>query len=49
LLENGKSVTQYLTLIPANVDPGLGIEARSFDTAIEEINRIREAIVRGDD
>jgi len=35
------------TLTPADIDPELGIEARSFDTTIETMNRIQEAIVWG--
>jgi len=37
------------TLTPANIDPKLGIEARSFDKTIETMNRIQEAIVWGED
>ncbi|NEP40365.1 MAG: AAA family ATPase [Okeania sp. SIO2H7] len=37
------------TLTPANIDPELGIEARSFDTTIDAMNRIQEAIVWGAD
>jgi len=33
------------TLTPADIDPELGIEARSFDRTIETMNRIQEAIV----
>jgi ABC-type lipopolysaccharide export system ATPase subunit len=33
------------TLTPADIDPELGIEARSFDTTIETMNRIQEEIV----
>jgi len=35
------------TLTPADIDPEFGIEARSFDTTIETMNRIQEAIVWG--
>lgn len=35
------------TLTPANIDSELGIEARSFDTTIEAMNRIQEAIIWG--
>jgi ABC-type Mn2+/Zn2+ transport system ATPase subunit len=35
------------TLTAANIDPLLGIEARSFDETINEMNRIQEAIVWG--
>jgi ABC-type multidrug transport system ATPase subunit len=39
--------TKYHTLTPADIDPEMGIEARSFDTTIETMNRIQEAIVWG--
>jgi ABC-type branched-subunit amino acid transport system ATPase component len=35
------------TLTPADIDPDLGIEARSFDKTIEDMNRIQEEIVWG--
>ncbi len=35
------------TLTLADIDPQLGIEARSFDTTIETMNRIQEEIVWG--
>ncbi|MBD2292394.1 AAA family ATPase [Anabaena sphaerica FACHB-251] len=41
--------TKGQTLIPADISPELGIEARSFDTTIETMNRIQEAIVWGED
>ncbi len=41
--------TKCQTLTPAEIDPELGIEARSFDTTIETMNRIQEAIVWGED
>jgi AAA15 family ATPase/GTPase len=37
--------TKCQTLTLANIDPKLGIEVRSFDTTIETMNRIQEAIV----
>ncbi|GGA39223.1 AAA family ATPase [Okeania sp. KiyG1] len=37
------------TFTLANIDPEMGIEARSFDTTIEEMNRIQEAIAWGED
>jgi hypothetical protein len=37
------------TLTPADVDPELGIEARSFDKTINEMNRIQEEIIWGGD
>jgi len=48
-LDGDKRRKQYLTLTAADIDPELGIEARSFDTTIEEMNRIQEAIVWGDE
>jgi len=48
-LDEGKNRKRVLTLIAADIDPELGIEARSFDTTIEEMNRIQEAIVWGDE
>ncbi len=43
-LEGNTKKTKCQTLIPADIDPELGIEARSFDTTIETMNRIQEAI-----
>ncbi|MGK7919432.1 MAG: hypothetical protein AB4080_05425, partial [Trichodesmium sp.] len=48
-LEGYKRKTKSLTLTQANIDPKMGIEAPSFDTAIETMNRIQEAIVWGED
>ncbi len=48
-LEGNKRKTKCKTLTLANIDPEMGIEARSFDTAIETMNRIQEAIVWGED
>ncbi|MGD1698813.1 AAA family ATPase [Dapis sp. BLCC M229] len=48
-LEGNKRKTKSLTLTLANIDQEMGIEARSFDTTIEEMNRIQEAIVWGED
>lgn len=46
---DGKSKkTKCQTLIPAEINPELGIEARSFDKTIETMNRIQEAIVWGE-
>lgn len=48
--EAGKTKTNKCqTLTPADIDPEMGIEARSFDTTIEIMNRIQEAIVWGED
>ena len=35
---------RHYTLTPADIDSELGIEARSFDTTIDEMNRIQEAL-----
>lgn len=37
------------TLVPANIDQKTGIEAKSFDDTIEEMNRIQDEIIWGDD
>ncbi|MEM1168087.1 MAG: AAA family ATPase [Cyanobacteria bacterium P01_H01_bin.35] len=47
-LEGNKRKTKSLTLTQANIDPEMGIEAPSFDTTIETMNRIQEAIVWGE-
>jgi predicted ATPase len=44
-LEGNTRKTKCQTLTPADINPELGIEARSFDTTIETMNRIQEAIV----
>ncbi|MGB3512350.1 MAG: ATP-binding protein [Microcoleaceae cyanobacterium] len=48
-LEGNKTKTKCQTLTPANIDPETGIEARSFDTTIETMNRIQEAIAWGEE
>ncbi|MDP5016296.1 MAG: ATP-binding protein [Dolichospermum sp.] len=48
-LEGNKRKTKCQTLIPAGINPELGIEARSFDKTIETMNRIQEAIVWGEE
>ncbi|MEH2450162.1 AAA family ATPase [Nostoc sp.] len=45
ILDGKTKKTKCQTLTPANISPELGIEARSFDTTIETMNRIQEAIV----
>ncbi|HLP62648.1 MAG TPA: hypothetical protein VK186_27660, partial [Candidatus Deferrimicrobium sp.] len=40
--------SRCLTLTPADINPELGIEARSFDTTIERMNRIQEEIIWGE-
>ncbi len=42
-------IAEDMTLALADIDPELGIEARSFDTTIETMNRIQEEIVWGDE
>jgi len=49
MLNKNKRKTKVQTLIAADIDPELGIEARSFDDTIEEMNSIQEAIIWGDD
>lgn len=46
-LDGGSRKTRCQTLTPADIDPQLGIEARSFDTTIEKMSRIQEEIVWG--
>lgn len=41
---NGKK-TAVQTLVPADIDQELGIEARSFDVTIDDMNRIQETIL----
>lgn len=47
MLDGGKRKTHCQTLTLANINPELGIEARSFDKTIEDMNRIQEEIVWG--
>jgi ABC-type branched-subunit amino acid transport system ATPase component len=47
-LDGGQRKTRCQTLTLADIDPALGIEARSFDTTIEAMNRIQEEIVWGE-
>jgi len=49
VLEGKTRKTKCQTLTPADIDPEMGIEARSFDATIERMNRIQEAIVWGKD
>jgi len=46
-LEGGQRRVRGQTLTAADIDPVYGIEARSFDTTIDAMNRIQEAIVWG--
>jgi hypothetical protein len=47
MLAGGQRKTRCQTLTSADIDQELGIEARSFDTTIEDMNRIQEAIFFG--
>ena len=48
-LDGNKRKGHYQTLVPARIDSKLGIEARSFDTTINTMNRIQEAVIWRDD
>lgn len=48
LLDGNSKRSRCITLIEANIDPDLGIEARSFDATIDEMNRIQDEIVWGE-
>lgn len=47
--DDGGPEIRCQTLTPADIDPFMGIEARSFDTTIATMNRIQEAIVWGEE
>ncbi len=49
MLDGKNRKTRCQTLVAANIDSDLGIEAPSFDITIETMNRIQEAIVWGKD
>lgn len=49
LIKGNKKKSKCLTLVPADIDEKLGIEARSFDATIEDMNRIQEDIIWGGD
>jgi hypothetical protein len=49
MLKGKKRKTKFNTLTPAKIDPEIGIEARSFDTTIENMNRIQTAIIWGEE
>ncbi|MCL5123677.1 MAG: ATP-binding protein [Deltaproteobacteria bacterium] len=44
-VDGGIRKTYCQTLVPAKIDQELGIEARTFDTTIDEMNKIQEAII----
>lgn len=48
-LEGGQRKTSCQTLVAADIDPELGIEARSFDDTINKMNQIQEDILYGED
>jgi hypothetical protein len=48
-LDGAQRKTRCQTLVPADIDSKLGIEARSFDNTIEDMNRIQEEIIWGGD
>ena len=48
-LEGRRRRSRHPTLVPARIDPELGIEVRSFDETINKMNEIQEAIVWGGD
>ena len=45
LLDGNTRKVSALTLVRADIDPELGIEAESFDNTIDEMNRIQEALL----
>jgi hypothetical protein len=47
-LEGKTKRSRCQTLTKGDVDPELGIEAKSFDTTIDEMNRIQEEIIWGE-
>ena len=47
LEEGQKRRRRGYTLVPADIDPELGIEAPSFDETIDDMNKILEDIVWG--
>ena len=49
MMERDERSVPAHTLSRASVDPELGIEARSFDETINEMNEIQDAILWGDD
>lgn len=48
-LDGAQRKTRCQTLVEADINSKLGIEARSFDKTIEDMNRIQEEIVWGGD
>ena len=48
-LEGRRRRSRHPSLVPASIDPELGIEVRSFDETINKMNEIQDAIVWGGD
>jgi ABC-type multidrug transport system ATPase subunit len=48
-LDGQSRKSKHITLIPAKIDAESGIEAETFDSTIDDMNRIQEEIVWGDD
>ena len=48
-LDGAQRKTRYQTLVQAEIDSKIGIEAKSFDNTIEDMNRIQEEIIWGGD
>ncbi len=46
-LDGRKNRSKYQTLVPADINQQMGIEARSFDSTIEAMNRIQGEIIWG--
>ncbi|MDE0332005.1 MAG: ATP-binding protein [Nitrospinae bacterium] len=49
MLDGNQRRTRCQTLVKAKIDPELGIEARSFDKTINEMNEIQDAILWEED
>ena len=45
--DGAKRKIKHHTLVEADIDPELGIEARSFDETIGDMNRVQEEVVWG--
>ncbi|MDE2889023.1 MAG: ATP-binding protein [Gemmatimonadota bacterium] len=48
-LEGRRRRSRHASLVPASIDPDLGIEVSSFDETINKMNEIQDAIVWGGD
>jgi ABC-type multidrug transport system ATPase subunit len=47
LLDGNSKRSKCLTLVRADIDPDFGISAHSFDSTIDQMNRIQDEIVWG--